>query len=76
MAKVQRTYTQEFKWEAVRLARTSRKPITHVARRLGIHPPVAQGVDRTQPGCLSKPLTSNSEEEEVRQLKRELKRVE
>lgn len=31
MAKVQKTYTQEFKREAVRLAQTSGKPITHVA---------------------------------------------
>jgi len=36
MQKVQKTYTQEFKREAVRLAQTSGKPITHVARELGI----------------------------------------
>jgi len=32
MKKVQRTYTAEFKREAVRLAQTSGKPITQVAR--------------------------------------------
>jgi transposase len=36
MQRVQKTYTAEFKREAVRLAQTSGKPITHVARELGI----------------------------------------
>lgn len=31
-----KTYTQEFKCEAVRLAQTSGKPIAHIARVLGI----------------------------------------
>jgi transposase len=36
MAKVQKTYTAEFKREAVRLAQTSGKPIAQVTRELGI----------------------------------------
>jgi transposase len=36
MQKVQKTYTAEFKREAVRLAQTSGKPIAQVARELGI----------------------------------------
>jgi len=36
MQKVQKTYMQEFKREAVRLAQTSGKPIAQVARELGI----------------------------------------
>jgi transposase len=36
MAKVQKTYTREFKEEAVRLAQTSGKPITQVTRELSI----------------------------------------
>jgi transposase len=36
MQKTQKTYTTEFKREAVRLAQTSGKPITHLARELGI----------------------------------------
>lgn len=36
MPKVQKTYTQEFKREVVRLAQTSGKPITQVARDLGV----------------------------------------
>ncbi len=34
MQKVQKTYTPEFKQEAVRLAQTSGKPIAQVAREL------------------------------------------
>jgi transposase len=49
MQKVQKTYTAEFKREAVRLAQTSGKPITHIARELGIdfyvNPSMAQGAD-------------------------------
>jgi transposase len=36
MQKVQKTYTPEFKREAVQLAQTSGKPIAQVARELGI----------------------------------------
>ena len=36
MDKTQKTYTPEFKREAVRLAQTSSKPITQIARELGI----------------------------------------
>jgi transposase-like protein len=36
MKKVQRTYSAEFKREAVRLACRSSAPIAHVARELGI----------------------------------------
>jgi transposase len=36
MAKVQKTYTKEFKEEAVRLVQTSGKSIAQVARELGI----------------------------------------
>jgi transposase len=36
MKKVQKTYTAESKWEAVRLAQTSGKPIAPVARELDI----------------------------------------
>lgn len=36
MQRVQKTYTVEFKREAVLLAQTSGKPITHIVRELGI----------------------------------------
>ena len=36
MTKIQRTFTQEFKLEAVKLAHSSHKPFTQIARDLGI----------------------------------------
>jgi transposase len=36
MQKTQRTYTREFKVEAVQLAKSSEKPLTQIARDLGI----------------------------------------
>jgi transposase-like protein len=63
MAKVQQTYTQEFKREAVRLAQTSGKPITQVARELGISDTSIQKFrkDLTEHGKarLSRQRTSN-----------------
>ncbi len=52
MQKVQKTYTQEFKREAVRLAQTSGKPDHACGSRAGhfrhVHPPVAQGIGRAR----------------------------
>ena len=79
MAKVQKVYTREFKEEAVRLAQTSGKPITQVARELGIsdtsihqwRKELAQHGNDAFPGSGHQtPL-----EEENRRLKRELERV-
>ena len=79
MQKVQKTYTPEFKREAVRLAQTSGKPIAQVARELGI--------SDTSIHQWRKELTEHSsqafpgsghqtaQEEEVRRLKRELERT-
>jgi len=76
---MQKTYTAEFKREAVRLAQTSGKPITHIARDLGI--------SDTSIHQWRKELTEHSsqafpgsghqvaQEEEVRRLKRELEIV-
>ena len=76
MAKVQKTYTPEFKREAVRLAQTSGKPIMQIARELGI--------SDTSIHQWRKELATHSEEafpgsghqtaqdEELRRLKREL----
>lgn len=79
MAKVQKVYTREFKEEVVRLAQTSGKPITQVARELGIsdtsihqwRKELAQHGNDAFPGSGHQaPL-----EEENRRLKRELERV-
>ena len=79
MAKVQKTYTREFKEEAVRLAQTSGKSITQVARELGmsdtsIHQwrkELAQHGPEAFPGKGHQ----TELEEENRRLKRELERV-
>ncbi len=79
MAKVQKVSTREFKEQAVQLAQTSGKPITQVARELGIsdtsihqwRKELAQHGKETFPGSGHQtPL-----EEEKRRLKRELERV-
>jgi transposase len=79
MAKVQKVYTKEFKEEAVRLAQTSSKPITQVARELGIsdtsihqwRKELAQHSKEAFPGSGHQtPL-----EEENRRLKREIERL-
>ena len=79
MAKVQKVYTREFKEEAVRLAQTSGKPITHIARELGIsdasihqwRKELAQNGPTAFPGSGHQTAL----EEENRRLKRELERV-
>ncbi len=79
MHKVQKTYTVEFKREAVRLAKTSGKPIAQVARELGIsdtsihqwRKELAEHGLEAFPG--SGPQTA--QEEEVRRLTRDLEIV-
>src|SRR5439155_631409 len=77
--KVQKTYTQEFKREAVRLAQTSGKPIAQVARELGISDTSIHQwrKELTDHGHEAFPGSGHqtAQEEEVRQLKRELERV-
>ena len=76
MAKVQKTYTQEFKREALRLAQTSGKPITQVARELGIsdtsihqwRKELAEHGQEAFPGSGHQ----TAQEEELRRLKREV----
>ena len=79
MAKVQKTSTQEFKREAVRLAQTSGKPIAQVARELGIsdtsihqwRKELAEHGQEAFPGSGHQ----TAQEEERRRLKRELERT-
>lgn len=79
MQKVQKTYTQEFKREAVRLAQTSGKPIAQVARELGISDTrvhqwrkvLAEHRSEAFPGSGHQTAL----EEENRRLKRELERT-
>ena len=79
MQKVQKTYTQEFKREAVRLAQTSGKPSAQVARELGIsdrrvhqwRKELAEHGPEAFPGSGHQ----SALEEENRRLKRELERT-
>jgi transposase len=79
MQKVQKTYTPEFKREAVRLAQTSGKPIAQVARELGIsdtsihqwRKELSEHSSEAFPGSGHQ----TAQEEEVRRLKRELEVV-
>src|SRR5215472_827590 len=76
MHNVQKTYTAEFKREAVRLAQNSGKPIAQVARELGIsdtsihqwRKELAAHGDEAFPGSGHQ----TAQEEEIRRLKREL----
>jgi transposase len=79
MQKVQKTYTPEFKREAVELARTSGKPITQIARELGIsdtsihqwRKELAEHSKQAFPGSGHQ----TAQEEELRRLKCELERT-
>lgn len=79
MQKVQKTYTPEFKREAVRLAQTSGKPIAQVARELGISDTSIHQwrKELTEHGAEAFPGSGHqtAQEEEVRRLKRELEIV-
>lgn len=79
MQNVQKTYTPEFKREAVQLVQTSGKPIAQVARDLGIsdssihqwRKELAEHDSEAFPGSGHQ----TAQEEEVRRLKRELETV-
>jgi transposase len=79
MTKVQKTYSVEFKREAVRLAQTSGKPIAHVARELGISDTSIhqwrKEPSRHGPEAFPGSGHQTAQEEEVRRLKRELEIV-
>ena len=79
MAKVQKTYTVEFKREAVRLAQTSGKPITQIARELGISDTSIHQWRKELAAHGSEAFPGSGHqtalEEENRRLKRELERT-
>ncbi len=76
MAKEQRVFTKEFKIEAVRLAETSGKPITELARELGVSDSTIHNwrKELAQHGRDAFPGSGHQTplEEENRRLKREL----
>lgn len=74
--KVQKTYTPEFKREAVRLAQTSGKPIAQIARELGISDTSIHQwrKELAEHGSEAFPGSGHqmAQDEEIRRLKREL----
>jgi transposase len=79
MPKVQKTYTAEFKREAVQLVQTSGKPIAQVARELGISDSSIHQwrKELVEHGSQAFPGSGQqtAQEAEVRHLKRELEVV-
>ena len=76
MAKQQKTYTREFKVEAVQLVKSSGKPMSQIARELGVSDSalyhwskqLAEEGEQAFPGSGHQ----SAQEEEIRRLKREL----
>ncbi len=79
MTKEQKAYTKEFKIEAVRLAETSGKPITEIARDLGVSDSTIHNWRKlfSEHGEQAFPGSGHqtAEAEELRRLKRELEVV-
>lgn len=76
MAKVQKVYTKEFKEEAIKLARTSGKSTSQIARELGVSDSAISQWQKqlAEKGQDAFPGTGHQSalEEENRRLKREL----
>jgi transposase len=76
MQKTQRTFTREFKVEAVHLAQSSQKPLTQIARDLGIADSTLHHWCQlfSEQGEQAFPGSGHQlpQEEEIRHLKREL----
>jgi transposase len=76
MPKGQRTFTKEFKLEAVRLVKTSCKSISQVARDLGIGDSTShhwcQQLAEQGEQAFHGSRHQTAQEEEIRRLKREL----
>ena len=76
MPKQQKTYTREFKLEAVQLVKSSGKPMSQIARELGVSDSalsrwcqqLAEQGEQAFPGSGHQ----TAQEEELRRLKREL----
>ena len=82
MSRKRRQFTREFKKEAVRLVEESGKPLSQVARELGIRPDLLYSWKRRLSGGASaeEAFTGNGvlspEAEEIRRLRRRLEQVE
>lgn len=84
MATTRRSFTDEFKREAVSLLASSGRPLTQVAAELGIQPSMlrtwrgaANGTAKptAAPGAPSAAAVVSAEQAEIRRLRRELERA-
>lgn len=84
MTKTRRSFTDEFKREAVSLLLSSRRPVTQVATELGVQPSMLRswrdarnGVAKPAAGSVAPPAiaATASEQAELRRLRRELERA-
>jgi transposase len=82
MSRKRRQFTREFKVEAVRLLEESGKPVTQIARELGIRPDLLYSWKRrlSKAASTEDVFTGNGvvtpEAEEIRRLRRRLEQVE
>jgi transposase len=79
-----RSFTDEFKREAVSLLASSGRPLTHVATELGIQPSMLRSWRGMVKGTASQTaatagspaaVTASAEQAEIRRLRRELERA-
>ena len=79
MVRRRKTYTREFKLEAVRFVHESEKSVAHIAKELGIHPTIIgrwiKQFDQDPEQTFSGKGHLKDRDEEVRRLRRELERV-
>jgi transposase len=70
-----RSFTPEFKQEAVRLVLTSGRPVSHVARELGVRPDQLRHWKQELTSAAAGGPAGEPPEQEVRRLRRELEVV-
>ncbi len=79
--RTRRQFTREFKVEAVRLAASGDRPLTQVARELGVRPDMLRQWRRQAEGVVARGGAApergrlTSQDEEIRRLRRELAQV-
>jgi transposase len=72
-----KAYSEEYRQEALRLVEAGNKPLTQIARELGVHLETLRSWRRLAlaRGEIGAPRTLASAEDEVRQLRRENERL-
>ena len=73
--RVRRSYTKEFKTEAIKKVSESGKTLAEIARNLGIHENLLRGWCKKQVSIEALPDTQESKDDEIRRLRAELESV-